>query len=356
MIDAGGSVEESASGSNFGYHAELYYRNFEEPPFGRRFNVEWGGINGPQEGWGQKSRDNVKRRMEELSGVLFDNLQKETANVVGPVKGLCEELLIQLAPLHTASGLEKEKEMLNQLESFDWAEKAQNEYCRAVVNSYPNITRDSNAAMQGTKLPAHDYFESVAVQAHKSCEAVERFWKTAERLLKQLVSQIALPTQLPPQATATDATSTVRLICERLHVVALQLAKRHSKRETLNIADEYDVQDLLHGLLRLHFDDVRAEEWTPSFGGGPARMDFLLKREQVVIETKMTRSDLKDKDISEELIHDVARYKGHPDCKRLVCVVYDPQGLLKNPNGLIGDIEKLSSDSLIVEVHVVPKR
>jgi REase_DpnII-MboI len=50
--------------------------------------------------------------------------------------------------------------------------------------------------------------------------------------------------------------------------------------------DEYDVQDSLHALLKLHFDDVRREEWTPSYAGSQSRMDFLLKREKIVVETK----------------------------------------------------------------------
>jgi len=31
-----------------------------------------------------------------------------------------------------------------------------------------------------------------------------------------------------------------------------------------------------------------------------------------------------------ELIQDVARYKAHPDCERLVCLVYDPAGFIKS--------------------------
>jgi DpnII restriction endonuclease len=79
------------------------------------------------------------------------------------------------------------------------------------------------------------------------------------------------------------------IYCSRLNVVARQLRDRHEGRSTLEIEDEYDVQDLLHSLLRLHFDDVRSEEWTPSYAGGSGRMDFLLKVEQIVIEAKMAR-------------------------------------------------------------------
>ena len=40
--------------------------------------------------------------------------------------------------------------------------------------------------------------------------------------------------------------------------------------------DEYDVQDLFHALLTIYFEDIRKEEWSPSYAGGASRMDFLL--------------------------------------------------------------------------------
>jgi hypothetical protein len=53
-------------------------------------------------------------------------------------------------------------------------------------------------------------------------------------------------------------------ILKRFHGVARQLRKRHGDRPTLDISDEYDVQDLLHALLRSRFDDVRPEDAVPS--------------------------------------------------------------------------------------------
>jgi hypothetical protein len=82
----------------------------------------------------------------------------------------------------------------------------------------------------------------------------------------------------------------------------------------------------------------------------------LLKKEQMVVEAKMTRAALKDKEVANELIQDVARYQNHADCKKLLCLVYDPEALIKNPSGVESDIQKLSSHSLGVEAIIVPKR
>ena len=122
--------------------------------------------------------------------------------------------------------------------------------------------------------------------------------------------------------------------------VARQLNTRHNDRDSLTISDEYDVQDLLHALLLLYFDDVRAEEWTPSYAGGCERMDFLLKDLQTVIEVKKTRPKMTMKSLGEELIIDIEKYKAHPDCKQLYCFVYDPDYILGNPNAIKNDLEK----------------
>ena len=220
--------------------------------------------------------------------------------------------------------------------------------------AFPNATRDSDALLQGRTLPSHTYYEAIATQADASCGAVELFWNSSKRLLRQLASREDDSTSV--DGSQPNALVTVRLICERFHAVAVQLRNRREKRQTLTINDEYDVQDLLNTLLRIHFDDVRPEEPTPSFGGGASRMDFLLKKEQMVVEAKMTRVTLKDKELGDELIQDVARYKNHADCRKLVCLVYDPGAFIKNPHGVESDIEKLSSESLGVEVVIVPKR
>ena len=124
----------------------------------------------------------------------------------------------------------------------------------------------------------------------------------------------------------------------RFYKIARQLRNRHDNRQTLSIEDEYDVQDLLHALLHLYFDDIRPEEWTPSYAGKSARVDFLLKNEKTVIEVKKTRHGLADKEVGDQLIIDVDRYKGHPDCEKLICFVYDPEGRIGNPNGIMDDL------------------
>ena len=140
----------------------------------------------------------------------------------------------------------------------------------------------------------------------------------------------------------------------RFHSVVVQLRDRHDDRGTLDVNDEYDVQDLLHALLRLHFEDIRPEEWTPSYAGGTARTDFLLPQIDTFVEVKRTRKGLDAKSIGEQLIIDIERYQNHPQCRRLVCFVYDPEGRISNPVGLENDLVGRKR-SIEVQVWIRPQ-
>ena len=215
------------------------------------------------------------------------------------------------------------------------------------------MSRDSSAVAEGAKYPAHLYYEAEAHESLSRCTFLVEFLRLARRFLGQVETQM-LHSLSAPSSSVTDTLDLLKLICSRFHLAAKQLQERHDKRPTLEIKDEYDVQDFLHSLLQIHFDDIRSEEWTPSYAGSASRMDFLLKSDQFVIEAKITRLGRANKEIANELTIDAARYRTHPDCKSLVCLVYDPSGLIKNPRGFELDLAHLSDPRLAVLSIVVP--
>lgn len=155
--------------------------------------------------------------------------------------------------------------------------------------------------------------------------------------------------------TPITALEQLRHLLLRFHTVVIQLRQRHQARPTLDVSDEYDVQDLLHALLCLHFDDIRPEEWTPSYAGKSSRVDFFLKPEEIVLEVKKTRQGLSAKEIGDQLIIDIERYKKMQGCKTLVCMVYDPENRITNPGGLQADLSG-TKEGLLVELLVIPKQ
>lgn len=196
---------------------------------------------------------------------------------------------------------------------------------------------------------------STSTQDFEFVRAYRRGLEDAAAILRSMIDEIeeyGLGDDEPE--AAPDQLSLIEKLCLRFHAVARQLQHRHDDRDTLSINDEYDVQDLLHAILRLHFDDIRAEEWTPSYAGGSSRVDFLLKAEQIVIEVKKTRQSMKSKELGEQLIIDRARYEAHPDCKILVCFVYDPEGRIGNPSGIERDLEN-HTGNVKIRVIIAPK-
>jgi hypothetical protein len=171
------------------------------------------------------------------------------------------------------------------------------------------------------------------------------FWKLP--WVKPKVNQ-----QSSTSPSSDSGVTLIKRFLRRFHQMAKVLKHRHNQRAAFCIEDEYDVQDLLHAVLRGLFDDVRPEEYTPSYAGGASRMDFLLKTEKIVIETKIASELLRDKQIGEQLIIDIKRYQSHPDCSRLICFVYDPHGNLKNPSGLEADLTRVH-DKVQVDVIVL---
>ncbi|MFB1117561.1 transposase [Dickeya dadantii] len=152
----------------------------------------------------------------------------------------------------------------------------------------------------------------------------------------------------------------VEVLLERL-VKGLQramhpLTHRRKGSQTLTFNNEYDVQDLLHSLLRPWIQDIRPEEFTPSYAGSSTRMDFLLPVHKLVLETKIVRDRSHAKKIGDELIIDIEHYRRHSDCKNLWCVIYDPNQYITNSQGLKKDLEgeRSSKDGEVtVKVYVI---
>ena len=201
-----------------------------------------------------------------------------------------------------------------------------------------SMTKSSKLSKKTSSVDAEEVIKDIILRA-------EKFKAEAYRILSKY----------QPPIIVEEAGQKIENVFLRFHSVAVEITKRYANRDTLRITDEYDVQDLLGGLLRIYFDDIRKEEWTPSYAGGSTRIDFLLKQEQIAIETKMTRKGLSAKKLGDELIVDIAHYQKHPDCKTLYCLVYDPEYRLSNPRGLEADLTR-KHEKLDVKVFILPRR
>lgn len=154
--------------------------------------------------------------------------------------------------------------------------------------------------------------------------------------------------------TSKNNISYLILLLNRFHKVAQAIRERHNGRETILIQDEYDVQDLLYGLLQIYFDDIRKEDSSPSHAGANSRLDFVLKKEKIIIEVKMTNENLTINKLGQDLLVDIGRYKEYPDCNDLVIFIYDKQDHIRNKAGFTNDLQKQSTMKLKVTVVIHP--
>jgi len=156
-----------------------------------------------------------------------------------------------------------------------------------------------------------------------------------------------------PQAES-DPVECVKTLCSRFHSVARQLRLRGEYRATLSVEDEFDAQDLLHALLRIQFDNIDTDEWTPSYSNGALRTTLLLNDRRLALIVKKTRPGLNTKELTDQLRIDAERYRAHGRCTTLLCFMYDPDGRIGNPRGLEASLTSVN-DSFVIDVLVAPK-
>jgi hypothetical protein len=156
------------------------------------------------------------------------------------------------------------------------------------------------------------------------------------------------------EQSTSDPVDALRKVCLRFHAVARQLRLRKDYRTTLEVEDDYDLQDLLCALLKLEFDEVGADEWTPPYAGGSTRTSLLLNRDRLALVVKKTRSGLTTKELAEQVAADTAHYASRKPCAHLFCFIYDPEGRIGSPTRLETDLTSVS-DSFTVDVLIAPK-
>jgi hypothetical protein len=348
LLDTLNTIEESHSGSWAGYHAELYYGDFQKPPLNARFDVGWGGVRTIAIGWQQRTYDEIAQFVKSRhKRTDLDRIVDRLVTVRDRAGDLRSEVLANLSFIRGLDGFDKEIQALESIEKLQLTISAQ----KWVDNVMPKtmITRDTMAVAQGIKIPPHIRYRATVTELLSIAISVEKLVDQSKTLIRTVLVRLSIGTE---NVGATVSAENVVFVCEHFHEVARQLAQRFDHRETLVIRDEHDAQDLLHALLRMFFDDVRPEEHTPSHAGAASRVDFLVKAAHTAVEVKC---DLSDKQVGDQLLVDIQRYSHHPDCRTLLCFVYDPNGRIKNPRGLEKDLSEQSTDKLEVIVMVRPQ-
>lgn len=135
-------------------------------------------------------------------------------------------------------------------------------------------------------------------------------------------------------------------ICQRLPRTAKIIGTRSRKgKHGFEITDEYDVQDLLHAVIRAYVKYLVQEDPLPKQAAARSgRADLSIEELGVLIEVKYVRGPDDQRRIFEEYSQDLVLYTKWPHLKTLIFVIYnsvdlrDPEAFEKmsGPNELDG--------------------
>ena len=187
LLDIITEIRESWSGSWIGYHADLYYKNFEQPPVNERFDSEWGLRDRYQPYWVEKTYADVIRAIEKkyqgtsLNKIetSLNKIQKEDVHT-----SVCSDLSF----IRTFDKFDKEIEILEEIENIKWKFSEGDIIRRLRPTIYG--TRDSFAMSQGLRVPPHIQYESKILRLLSFIKSLENFVKLTNRLIKQIRTRI----------------------------------------------------------------------------------------------------------------------------------------------------------------------
>jgi REase_DpnII-MboI len=348
ILEAIEIFEGAWSGYWFKSYANLYFDGLQKPPASALFDTHHVRLLGIPSGWIPLSSLKVEKIIEDCCKISLSEIREEIHNQANQVSEMRDHLCVELSLIKGQPQFTDEVKELEDLEKLEWGISVSDFVLYRQPKSFVGSSID---IQRGFDIPPHIHHQASITNLLTKNSAGLDFIKKAKKLIRKIEIREKLVQEQPG---TLDSIENIVKICNTFHTVARQLRQRYSDRETLIIEDEYDVQDLFHALLRVSFEDVRAEEWTPSYAGGSSRVDFLLPQEKVVIELKKTRNGLGSREVGNQLLIDIARYQSHPNCKNLICFVYDPEGRIGNSKGLENDLNNLSSEKINIITLIRP--
>lgn len=198
LFDGSRIIEDSWSGSFAGWHATMYFGDFNKPPVQKRFNGEWGGIHGIPVGWDEKSTEAVTAQLETLIGDGFSSkgFEAQIKTFRSELRDLSQELSLWVAEL-SISQSPKATELLDQVVGATF-EDTKGKYAAERMPS-GLWSRDSEAVRQGIRLPDWLYFQAVAADARSLIDAFSDYRKRLALVLELAGKPIEEPGSKTPQ-------------------------------------------------------------------------------------------------------------------------------------------------------------
>lgn len=183
-------IEKSWSDSWMGYHASLYYLDFQCPPPHAKFDSEYGFMFEIQPGWNEKTKEDIINVINrEYSGPTLEKIGEDILKSgTEHLETLYSEISSNLAFIRSFDNFDKEIKMLDNLEnSLSFQDKEEIIKKRMPKNIF---TKDTTAVTQGIKVAPHIQCEGDILSFISAIDAIREFIRNTNRLLKQVKVRI----------------------------------------------------------------------------------------------------------------------------------------------------------------------
>lgn len=211
LRDAAREIGDSSSGSWVGWHSRMYYGDYHQPPVEESWDSEWGGIYGPRQGWQERSQMDVQAVIEARAGVGLADVAAEADRARIKCQPLHQEVVTVLSPVCDLAGLEREAELLSEMETIDWI-TSPTAFLQALAPRQM-MSRDSHALSQGMQAPLHLNVEASIVSNTSTLSTCRKFLDDAIRLCRQVKSKLAaLPDARPLDLRASESAADPNLV------------------------------------------------------------------------------------------------------------------------------------------------
>lgn len=155
-----------------------------------------------------------------------------------------------------------------------------------------------------------------------------------------------------------SALARIKQVIRMFDTSAKILSKRRQNKTSYLIEDEYDMQDLLHCILKSQFPDIKKESHSIEIAKGEKRIDLVIPSARIVIELKIIFDKGKSLEIVDQLKIDIESYHSHPHCGTFIGFIYNPQNEIEDPEKIINDLSgtRTKGDHVFeVIIEIFPK-
>jgi predicted nucleotide-binding protein len=183
------SLADSWSKVPLGYLTDLYYGAYEKPPTTDEIDPMMGGHFPLVPNWKSRNLEDIYREVTRRAGFNIAQAEEHLGKLTEKAAALRTDLLVRFSVLHDLDGLTSEKNLLDDIEKFDFS--GSKDFTAFLSHGLLSaiVSIDSKASAQGVKAPPHQNVAAHVYGLEKQCIAIREFLAVSRRLLRQIVER-----------------------------------------------------------------------------------------------------------------------------------------------------------------------